>query len=223
MQKIFLSGGGHANKTRKLDRYFETNIPEGKPLLYIPVAMPQKIFTFGQCYDWIKVVFPKLQIDMWTDLSRRKEEDLSAYGAIYFGGGNTYYLLHHIRKTKFDKLLKRYYRSGGIIYGGSAGAIILGKDIHTAGFGGDADRNEAGIKEFNGLNMVNGYSVQCHYTAADDKELISYSKKLKVNVVALPDDTGLLVEGKKMTVIGESNAVVFSKSSKVVYIPNSSI
>lgn len=223
MSKLFLSGGGHANKTKKLDRLFEANIPAGKPLLYIPIAMPQKIFTFGQCYDWIKVVFPGMQIDMWTDLSGRKAGDLSSYAAVYFGGGNTYYLLDHTRETKFDKPLKRYYRSGGMIYGGSAGAIIMGKDIHTAGFGGDADRNEVGLKELDGLNLVNGYSVQCHYTAADDKELMNYSKKFKVSVIALPDDTGLVVNGKSMKVIGESNAVVFTKSSKVVYIPNSVI
>ena len=223
MSKIFLSGGGHANKTKKLDKLFEANIPEGMPMLYIPIAMPQKTLTFGQCYDWIKVVFPDVRIDMWTDLSSRKSEDLLQYGAVYFGGGNTYYLLYHICKTKFDKSLKRYYRSGGIMYGGSAGAIIMGKDIHTAGFGGDADRNEVGIKELDGLNLVNGYSVQCHYTSADDKELMNYSKKFKVSVIALPDDTGLVVDGKKMLVIGESNAVVFTKTSKVVYIPNSTI
>ena len=131
--------------------------------------------------------------------------------------------MDHIRKTKFGRVLKKYYRSGGIIYGGSAGAIILGKDIHTAGFGGDADRNEAGLAEFDGLNLVNGYSVQCHYTSYDDAELVRYSKKKKVNVIALPDDTGLFIEGRKMRVIGESSAVLFTKSSKVVYIPGSSI
>jgi dipeptidase E len=223
MSKLFLSGGGHANKTKKLDRLFEANIPKGMPLLYIPIAMPQKIFTFGQCYDWIKVVFPKLKIDMWTSLDGRIPDDLRQYGAVYFGGGNTYYLLNHIIETKFGRVLKKYYRSGGIIYGGSAGAIILGKNIQTAGFGGDADRNEVGLTEFEGLNLVNGYSVQCHYSTYDDAAIVRHSKKNKIDVIALPDDTGLVVHGKKMTIIGESNAVVISKSSKVVYIPNSVI
>jgi len=223
MSKLFLSGGGHANKTKKLDRLFEANIPKGMPLLYIPIAMPQKIFTYGQCYDWIKVVFPNLKIDMWTCLAGRKPEGLSGYGAIYFGGGNTYYLLNHIKETNFSSVLKKYYKSGGMIYGGSAGAIIFGKDIQTVGFGDDADRNEAGLKEFDGLNLVNGYSIQCHYSSHDDADLVRFSKKYKLNVIALPDDTGLVVEGKQMKVIGESNAVVFSKSSKVVYIPNSTI
>ena len=223
MSKLYLSGGGHANKTKKLDRLFEANIPKSKPMLFIPIAMPPKIYTYGQCYDWIKVVFPKLQIDMWTNLAGRKAVDVSGYGAIYIGGGNTYYLLDHFRKTMFDKVLKKYYKSTGMIYGSSAGAIIFGKDIHTAGFGGDADRNEVGIKELDGLNFVNGYSVQCHYSSYDDAGLMQYSKKFKVNVIALPDDTGLVVDGKKMTIIGESNAVVFTKSSKVVYIPNSLI
>ncbi|MCL5874529.1 MAG: hypothetical protein M1161_04230 [Candidatus Thermoplasmatota archaeon] len=36
--------------------------------------------------------------------------------------------------------------------GGSAGAIILGKDIGTAYFGGDADKNEVGLKDLKGLD-----------------------------------------------------------------------
>jgi len=223
LSKLFLSGGGHANKTKKLDRLFEAHVPKNKRVLYIPVAMPQKIFTFGQCYDWIRVVFPKLKIDMWTDLTNRKWEDLNKYGAVYIGGGNTFYLLHHINSNNFDSLLKRYYKSGGIIYGGSAGAIILGRDIQTAGFGSDAERNQVGLTDFNGINLVNGYSVQCHYSSSYDAELINYSKKKKVRVFAFPDDTGLFVEGKDMRVIGESNAVVFSKKSKIVYIPGSTI
>jgi len=221
--KLFLSGGGHANKTKKLDKLFEANVPKSKRVLYIPIAMPPKIYTFGQCFDWINVVFPKLHIDMWTNLSGRKWEELSKYGAVYIGGGNTFSLLDNIRFNKFESLLLRFYKRGGIIYGGSAGAIIFGKDIQTAGFGGDADRNYVGLDEFNGLNLVHGYSVQCHYSTYDDKELLYYVKKKKINVIALPDDTGLVVDGRKMKVIGESNAVLFSKSSKVVYIPGSMI
>ncbi|HEY3250887.1 MAG TPA: Type 1 glutamine amidotransferase-like domain-containing protein [Ignavibacteria bacterium] len=221
MSKLFLSGGGHANKTKKLDRLFEAHVPRAKRVLYIPIAMPPRIYTFGQCFDWINVVFPRLQIDMWTSLSDRKWEELFRYGAIYIGGGNTYSLLDNIRFHKFDRMLARYYKDGGIIYGGSAGAIIFGRDIQTAGFGSDADRNYVGLEEFEGLNLVNGYSIQCHYSTYDDKEIVRYAKKHKINVIALPDDTGLVVEGKKMKVIGESNAVLFTKSTKVVYIPGS--
>lgn len=221
--KLFLSGGGHANKTKKLDRLFEAHVPGNKRVLYIPIAMPQKIFTFGQCFDWLRVVFPKLKIDMWTDLKGRKWNDVINYGAIYIGGGNTFSLLHDITKTKFSNLLKKFYRQGGVIYGGSAGAIILGKDIRTALFGSDADRNIIGINEFTGLNLVNGYSVQCHYSNYDDKEMLNFSKKYRQDLLGLPDDTGLFVEGRKITIIGESNAVLFTKSTKIVYIPGSTI
>jgi dipeptidase E len=221
--KLFLSGGGNANKTKKLDRLFEAHIPKNKPVLYIPIAMPQKKFTFGQCYDWIRVVFPKQQIDLWTDLSDRNFEDMEKYGAIYIGGGNTFTLLYLIRKTKFEKLLTKYYKQGGIIYGGSAGAIIFGKDIRIAGFGGDSDRNIVGLTDFSGLNLVNGFSVKCHYTADDDNDLFYYSKKNKISVLGLPEDTGVVIEGKNMKVIGETNVVLFNKSSKVVYFHGSVI
>ncbi len=160
---------------------------------------------------------------MWTDLYNRKWEDINKYDAVYFGGGNTYYLLNHVKNNKFDKLIKRYYKSGGIIYGGSAGAIILGRDIQTAGFGGDADRNQVGLTDFDGLNLVSGYSIQCHYSTYDDDELINYSKKKKIKVIALPDDTGLMITGKSMKVIGEGSAVLFDNKSRIVYMNDSLI
>ena len=222
MSKLFLSGGGHANKTKKLDRLFEAHLPKSKRVLYIPIAMPPKKYTFGQCYDWIRVVFPKLKIDMWTDLSNRKFEDVNKYDAIYIGGGNTFYLLDQIRSTKFDKLLTKFYKVGGIIYGLSAGAIIFGKDIQTAGIG-DGDKNLVGLTNFSGFNMVKNFSLQCHYSGLDDEEIIQYSKEQKTGVIGLPDDTGLVIAGKTIKVIGESSAVLFDNKSRIVYMNDSLI
>lgn len=226
MAKLFLSGGGHANKTKKLDKLFEKSMPKNKRLLYIPVAMPKEYLSYSECFDWIVKVYPNLgykMIDVWADLNNRKWEMLLQYGAVYFGGGNTFYLLQHLRKSSFDKFLLKYVKHGGIVYGGSAGAIILGHDIKTASFGSDADENKVKLKELKGFNIVNGYSIQCHYTQNDDKEIFEYVKDNKVNVIGLPDETGLYVNGKIIQVIGDSNAVVFTNDSKIEYKQNSFI
>jgi len=49
---------------------------------------------------------------------------LQKYDTVYIGGGDTFKLLKLIRESGFDEKLLRYYKSGGAIYGGSAGAII---------------------------------------------------------------------------------------------------
>lgn len=206
MGQIFLSGGGGAEQTRRLDKLFVAAIPKNKRLLYIPIAMPEKSHTFGSCFDWIRGTLGYhrfYKIDMWTDLANRSYKELKKYGSVYIGGGNTFHLLNSVRTNGFDKLLIRFFRSGGIIYGGSAGALILGKHIGTAYFGGDSDKNLVKIKDLKGLNLAKGYVIQCHYRAIDDKDIADYVKTSKANVIALPEDAGVIVAGNRVKTVGK--------------------
>ena len=155
---------------------------------------------------------------MWTDLSNRKYEDLAKYPAVFIGGGNTFHLLNLMRKTGFDRLLIRYIKSNKLVYGGSAGAALLGKDIGTAYFGGDADKNEVKIKDLRGLDFANGYSIACHHNKESyDKDVIEYSTRTGIPTIALADGAGLYVKGKEILVVGPESAKVFKgKSIKTV-------
>ncbi len=218
MGQIFLSGGGNANKTKRLDDIYMKAIPKSDKMLYIPIAMPTEIFSFGECFDWICAVFPKLgysRIDMWTDLKNRSFNELKKYSGIYIGGGNTFSLLNDIRNSGFVKLLALYLKQGGIVYGGSAGAIIFGKSIMTAAFGGDADKNNVGLRNFKGMDLVRGLSVQCHYTKNDDLEMFRFVKEFKSNVLALPDETGIYSDDWKWKVVGDKSAYLFTIDHKV--------
>ncbi|MBE2218898.1 MAG: Type 1 glutamine amidotransferase-like domain-containing protein [Ignavibacteria bacterium] len=218
MGQIFLSGGGNANKTKKLDEIFLKGITKSGRMLYIPVAMPREAFSYGECFEWICAVFPKLgylHIDMWTDLKNRSSKELNKYSAIYIGGGNTFSLLNDIRKNGFDKQLALYLKKGGVVYGGSAGAIIFGKSIKTAGFGGDADKNNVGLRNFKGMNLVKGLSVQCHYTKNDDLEMFRFVKEFRSNVLALPDETGIYSKNGKWKVVGDKSAYLFTSDHKI--------
>ena len=47
-----------------------------------------------------------------------------------------------------------------ILNGGSAGAIIFGRDLDSCN---TDDKNEVGLKDNTGFNMLKGYSLLCHY------------------------------------------------------------
>ena len=220
MVNVLLSGGGTKTDIR-LVKLVVSLIPKKGRLLYIPVAMPSTSYSFGQCYDRITTTFKRYglqRVDMWTDLRDRKYEDLAKYSAVFIGGGNTFHLLNLMRKTRFDRLLIRYIKDDKPVYGGSAGAILLGRDIGTAYFGGDADKNEVGIKNLKGLNFANGYSLSCHHNKKSyDKDVIKYSTRTGIPTIALPDGTGLHVKGKMIVVVGPKSATVFKgKARKVV-------
>ncbi len=220
MVNILLSGGG-GRADVALVKLLVKSIPENGRLLYIPVAVPLSRFSYGQCYDWITSVHGQnglKMIDMWTDLKDRSYEELARYSAVFIGGGNTFNLLKQVRETGFDRLLLEYIKNGLPVYGGSAGAIILGKDIGTAYFGGDADKNEVGLKDLKGLDAARGYSIACHHNGLKYDHLAAgYSQATGIPTIALRDGTGIQVKNTKILVIGPSPAKVFEGKNSTIF------
>ncbi|GGH74685.1 peptidase E [Pullulanibacillus pueri] len=69
-------------------------------------------------------------------------------------------MLKDLKESRIDEVLKAYYRNGGIINGGSAGAIILGKDIMTSAH---MDPNSIGLEESHPLNLLKDHTIWCHF------------------------------------------------------------
>jgi len=215
MTKLILGGGGGAENEKPLDELLLSLMPKGK-MLYIPLHW--KSGDFEGCLEWIKSVFAPLgfkDIEMWTKLEGKTYESLKSFGAIFIGGGNTYVLMNELRRTNFTHVLNQFVKSDRPVFGGSAGAIIWGKDIRTASFGEDSDENTVGLADFTGLNRVNGYTIQCHYKSNQDKELAQFVKENKLPVIALPEGTGLYVQNDRVLVKGFQPAAVFSPKKKL--------
>ena len=107
----------------------------------------------------------KAGIDMIKSTEELMLKDFNDYACIYIGGGNTYKLLNDLKESgTFDKIKNYLINDNGIVYGGSAGAIIFGKDLDSCN---TDDENEVGLIDNTGFNMINGYSLLCHYTSRD--------------------------------------------------------
>lgn len=213
MGMIFLSGGGDKKHTEKFDQEFREQIGISKPLLYIPVAM-KGIASYGDCFQWVKRVFNPLglhEIVMWTDLNHKSLKDLQQFSAIYIGGGNTFSLLNDMRSSNFDEVLKKYINSGGVVYGGSAGAIILGSNIMTCAH---LDPNEVKLKKYNGLNLMGDLAIWCHYEWQNDKEIRNYIKDYKKPVLALSEETGAYFSEGCIKITGTKPAFLYRGASK---------
>ena len=128
---------------------------------------------------------------MWTDLSRHQPEPLETFGAVYIGGGNTFTLLHLLRASGLDLALKTFAMNGGAIYGGSAGAILLGADIASCE---RDDSNTAGLTDTRGLNLLGGTDIWCHYTPDQRETVQTYNDTSGRPILALPERGGLCVE-----------------------------
>lgn len=195
---IILSGGGNPEVVVPIDKYFASIIDLQKTVLYIPNAMEPHIFSYEECFEWFKKTYGEYgisKVELCTDLRTLNLD--GRYSAVFIGGGNTFKLLHEIQQSNFDVQIHSYLETGGVIYGGSAGAIICGKTIETAIY---ADKNQVGINNHSGLNLLNNYDVFCHYDPIKHDSFIS---NLNRNLYLLFEESGLIINGSGAFSIGK--------------------
>jgi len=210
---IFLSGGGDAKDSFELDKKFFALLNNNSKILYIPIALGRDKIGYEACYDWFSTIISRHSLEKDIDFTMLLEDDnipnLNGYNAIYVGGGNTYRLLDYVYRKNFIKNFLDFIKSGGIIYGGSAGAIIMGKDIRIV-----EEENDKNYQNFLGLNLLEGKSVKCHYEDNFDLEIFSFVQKIGSQVLALPENAGLILDAnsKVIEIIGE--VYIFDEKGK---------
>lgn len=211
--KLVFAGGGGAEESRLLDEVFASWVgPQGK-LLYLPIAL-RGMRPYEACLEWIMATFAPLnitKITMWTDLAEHRAAELDAFDAVYIGGGNTYSLLAQLLDSHFDRYLRGYAEKGGVLYGGSAGAIVLGKDLRTAS---RMDRNDLHLAEVSCLNLANGHSVWPHYQPEQDPFIAEFVQEHRQSVLAIPERSGIAIESGSMRSVGFEPAYRFDDQGK---------
>jgi len=117
---------------------------------------------------------------------------------IFFScGGNTFYILDRVRKTGFDKIIKKAVKKGKIYISVSAGSIIVHKSIEIAGWGKWGDINEINLKNLKGLNLTN-LAIYPHYLKIMKKSVDEFKKKVKYPVKEIRDRQAVLILGNKI-------------------------
>ena len=218
MTKLVLAGGGDADNSRLLDQCF-ARLTGNRRMVYIPVALDEKEYPYDMCFEMFRYVYEPLgfeDISMWTEISDRNLSELQDVSAVYLGGGNTYRLLHTVRSTGFDRILQEFTRQGGLIYGKSAGAIILGHNIGTAAH---LDTDKIGVTEIAGLNLYHDYAFWCHYQPKDDALISEYLSKYGTSLIAIPDGSGVYLNDQKISAAGADPSYVFRGGKKITVWP----
>lgn len=196
--RIILAGGGGAPDSVPLGELFARWSAHGT-VLYWPFASDTPPEA---CLRWFESTYGPLGIHdtvVWYSLDEMEGVDLHAYSAIYIGGGNTFSLLESVRRVNAAEPLADFARDGGVIYGGSAGAILLGSDISTASH---ADSNDVGLQETTGLDMALGHAIWCHYRPAQLPMIQEWSRDTRHPVLALSERAGIVREADLFWVVG---------------------
>ena len=114
-----------------------------------------------------------------------------------------------MRQCNFEKIIRKLLKQGKVYIGASAGSIVAGRTIKTAGWK-NADKNIVGLKNLKGLNLV-PFDIFVHYQpehAEIIKQQIKNPKKRAKNLKILTDEQAILVQGREVMLIGKGEAIV---------------
>ena len=221
-KRIYLSGGGNEKQSFPLDKFFFDTLPKNGRFLYIPIALRgHKLYSTAHL--WMKNITElhertDVQFETVDDPSKYNLEVIKEFDGIYIGGGNTWSLIQEIRESGFADVLIQYIEAGGQVYGGSAGAIIMGKRIDT-----HDDENKIGLQDVSGFNLLNNFSVACHFKDEQNDRFKAWVSDHNLPIVCLPEETGLVIESGVALCVGTKPCVIyFSNGTKKEVSPEES-
>lgn len=148
--------------------------------------------------------------------------------AILVGGGNTFCLLNSLYENNLIDALRTKLSSGTPYIGWSAGSNITAPTIRTT--------NDMPIVEppsFNALNLV-PFQINPHYIDGNPPGHNGETREQRINeflevnanqvVVGIPEGTGLLRNGDKLTYVAEKSGYMFTKQNgKKLISPNADL
>jgi dipeptidase E len=148
--------------------------------------------------------------------------------AIFFGGGNTFNLLYHVRAYGLQEPIRARVSEGVPYIGSSAGANIACPTIKTT--------NDMPIIDPIGLEALNliPFQINPHFTDAHPAGHQGESRSERIrefielhpetHVVGLREGSMLRIEGSSIKLLGESGARIFVKGKPAKdYFPRDSV
>ena len=220
---LFLCGGSSGENVKGAYKTCGEIIDKKKKVLYVPLAM--NFEDYGKAYKWFSkeiLYFGLSEFEMVNSSKELSDKNFSDYSFIFIGGGNTYKLLNEIYTNDNLEKILNYLNNNGIIFAGSAGASIFGKDIDCCKIMDEKKTNYINNK---GLNICNGYSILCHFNKkifANNKAFLEeYSKQN--NIIFLPENDTLYISNNDIGIIGEEDYLIIKKGVSYIFNTSSGI
>ncbi len=224
---LILNGGGDGQTAARARQLLNSVIEHTKKILYIPFAWPDP--SYRGCMEFMTEELSDVEktgIHMVTAPEALMSLDFTDYACLYIGGGNAYKLLNDLKTSgAFDKIRNYLQEENSIVYGGSAGAIIFGRDLDSCN---TDDENAVGLTDHTGFNMLMGWSLLCHYTSRDAARTeLSRNYLLKLSetkpVYAIPEEDTILVEDDRITFLGSRPYYEFMNGTGLCRTPVSEL
>ena len=209
---LLLTSGGMPQMKDEIAKLLQKPAYDVEVAFITTAAKPEENVEYVQ-RDWTimkdEMGFNVEEVDIEGKTEAQVLKLLELKDIIFVEGGNTYYLLKAMRNCNFEKVIRKLLKIGKVYIGVSAGSIVAGHTVKTAGWNG-GDENIVRLKDFRGLSLV-PFDVFPHYQP-DQAEIIKQNipnpiKRAK-NLRIITDDQAILVQGKEVDLIGDGEEVI---------------
>jgi len=209
--KLFLTSAGIVPEI--INDFFKLvgKEPKNSKLIFVPTAADpeeDKQFVEKDKKRLAELGFKIEEITLQTENMRSLDKKFYGADIIYVEGGNTFYLLDWVRKSGFDVAIKRFLENGGVYVGVSAGSMIAGPNIETAGWK-HADNNIVGLKDLSAMGLVD-FAISPHFDEIVAEAVRGAVAKVDYPTVALTDSEAVLVDGDKIRIAGPGDRITFN-------------
>ena len=131
----------------------------------------------------------------FLDVEHEDPTGLRGFDVVFINGGNPFHLLHHLRESGADRILRELVEAGTPVVAASAGAMVLGPDLSLAAWF-TPEMNALGLTDLRALRLVR-VMVYPHFgrREADEEEIRAYERCSGNGVTRLADSQALWVKG----------------------------
>ena len=217
--KLLLTSNGLCNKsiTNALKELIDKPLPKSN-LAFIPTAANveegDKWWLINDLQNCKNVGFQVVDI---IDISALTREQwlprLKSADVLLFGGGNTFHLIHWIRKSGLDKLLPNLLKTR-VYVGISAGSMVTGPNIRLSESRKLYYLDIKNYQDDAGLGLVN-FTIRPHlnnnyFPNVRKENLAKLTKEIPEPIYALDDESAIKVDGKKIQIVSEGQYLAFN-------------
>lgn len=156
-----------------------------------------------------KIGFEKIQeYDIKDKHEKILRKDLGGFDIIFVTGGNTFYLLKHIRESGFNKVIKELIDKGVVYMGASAGSYVVCPTIEVPTWK-NHDNNAVGLENLTAINLV-PFLLFAHFTPEWKETVEKESKKTHYPIITLTNRQAVLCINGKYKIIGQGKKITLN-------------
>jgi cyanophycinase len=225
--KLFIIGGG-SRPASMVDRMVkESGIDKEGYGIVLPMSSSEPdssaYYATRQFYKLGVSNVYGLNFTKGEDLKDSKLDSITNAKLIYISGGDQNRFMEIVKDTEIEKAIHQAYNEGSLIAGTSAGAAVMsemmitGNELKHPEYASTFRNIESeNIEIKTGLGLITTIIVDQHFVKRSryNRLLSAVIEHPQLVGVGIDESTAILVNGKTIEVVGESQVVVFKNPDR---------